>query len=80
MQLSHCLLQERARAVTSAVSLLEEKVNKKLSNIRTDTKQAITVAVSVASNTLKAELQADIDGQAKDRDQQMKQGLKGQCK
>lgn len=71
-------LQERSQAAASAVRLLDDKLSRQLSNIRTDTKQAITVATSVACGGLKAEIHADMDSKARENERSMKHELAGE--
>ena len=70
-------LQERTQAAASAVRVLDDKVSRQLSNIRNDTKQAITVATAVASKSWKAEVQSDIDSKARETERRLRLELEG---
>lgn len=59
--------------------VLDEKISRQLSNIRTDTKQAITVATAVASKSLKAEIQSDIASKARESERQLKLEMQGRA-
>jgi hypothetical protein len=67
------LLQEKLQSASSAVQALDDDVAKQLHNMRADVKQAMTVA----SSSLRADLEAAATARQQQDAAQLKEQLKG---
>lgn len=69
---SQFMLQEKLQSTASAVQTLEDEVSTQLHNIRSDVKQAITVA----SKSVRADLEATASNRRQEETAQLKEQLK----